>query len=78
MPWYFFSVTDALMHPDVEGRSLRGMAEARSEALRIAGRALDRLGDGFWRKTDWRLTVTNDAGLQVLTLGLRAEERFVP
>ena len=41
--------------------------------LRFSGEVLREMGDEFWEDTEWKLTVTDNAGAKVLTLKFSAE-----
>jgi hypothetical protein len=65
MPRYFFHIEDHKRFPDEEGTELAGLAEARVEAVRVAGAMLSDNASTFWDSGSWRVVVT-DEGRHVL------------
>ena len=74
MPRYFFHVHDGSERPDTEGTDLAGMGQVRSEAVRLTGEILRDMGGRFWWLPEWRLTVTDETGAEVLGLRVSANE----
>ena len=74
MPRYFFHVHDGSKRPDTDGTDLAGMGQVRSEAVRLSGEILRDMGGRFWRHPEWRLTVTDETGAEVLGLRVSANE----
>lgn len=73
MPRYFFNVQDGRDIPDTEGSILAGLDELRKEAVRTAGEMLREGGHTeFWSGAEWRMIVTDEAGLVVLILTFSA------
>lgn len=74
MPRFFFHVADGRDLPDLEGTPLPGPAEARAQALRMAGEILREEGMRFWRGAEWRMDVTDEARRTLFTLRFSADE----
>lgn len=72
MPRYHFNVEDGRSIPDLEGAELPDLASARSEAVRLAGRLLDDDPQLFCRTGHWSVVVTDEAGLALFGLDIRA------
>ena len=67
MPRYFFNIDDG-GGPDTEGHELRNVAEAKCEAVKLAGRVICDDADRFWDTGDWNMTVTNEDKLTLFSL----------
>jgi hypothetical protein len=65
MPRYFFHTEH---QPEPECRVLESLAEAKCEAVKLAGRTICDGADVFWDAMDWRMTVANEAGLTLFML----------
>ena len=50
------------------------MGAVRSTAVRLAGEVLLDLNGEFWNSSDWRLAVLNEAGAEILTIRLSADD----
>lgn len=74
MPRYYFNVYDGVSSPDQDGTELADLAGAKIAALRLMGQLLNDDPDSFWNNHQWRLDVTNDAGLTLFTLMFAAVE----
>ena len=74
MPTYHFNVVDGGDHPDPDGTSLAGVAQARRAALAAAGDMLRdaSMGGPFGR--DWSMTVTDPSGLVLFKLDFQLSE----
>jgi hypothetical protein len=57
-----------------EGHDLANLAEAKCEAVKLAGRVICENADNFWDKGDWNMSVTNGDGLTLFTLTLYGAE----
>lgn len=76
MPRYFFNIHDGTDFPDREGTVLPDYAQARSDAVNLAGNAIIERGDAFWTTPqDWSLEVSNEAGEVLCELRLATTER---
>jgi hypothetical protein len=74
MPRYFFNVHDGQTILDREGTELADIAEARVDAVDLAGRSIHELGDKFWLTAeDWRLEVADETGKVLFTLTFSAK-----
>jgi hypothetical protein len=73
MPRYFFHVRDGRNIPDEEGTVLSDTAEARKQAVILAGGVLLDAGESFWHETEWRLWVTDEMDKTVCALRFAAE-----
>jgi hypothetical protein len=74
MTRYFFHVEDGAGISDDVGMELAGVAQAKCEALRYAGRLICDGADGFWDSGDWSMTVSDETGLTLFTLHLSGIE----
>jgi hypothetical protein len=63
---YFFNIESD--GPDTEGHELANLAEAKCEAVKLAGKVICDDADAFWDRGDWNMTVTNDEGLTLFSL----------
>jgi hypothetical protein len=71
MPRYFFNLEGSPFLNNPEGTVIDGPAQARSEAVIVAGEML-KDGDGsFWDAPAWRLHVTDEQGEAVCLLSIR-------
>lgn len=68
MPRYHFNVHDGFDLPDPEGSDLPDLRAARIEAVRYAGSLLHDHAVTFWDHDDWRMEVTDEAGLILFSL----------
>ncbi|HEY8571366.1 DUF6894 family protein [Phenylobacterium sp.] len=74
MPRYHFNLEDGESVLDPEGTELPNLTVARSEAVRMAGRLLEDNPASIWAQGDWRMVVTDDAGVVLFTLSIAAME----
>jgi hypothetical protein len=66
VPKYFFNMDNAV--PDLQGTEIKDLAEAKCEAVRMAGRIIcDQAGD-FWDRADWNMTVSDETRLTLFAL----------
>jgi hypothetical protein len=70
---YFFNVHDGKDITDDEGIELPDLDAARTEAIRTSGEMIREVGPDVWCGQDWRMTVTDDAGREVLVLSFSAQ-----
>ena len=63
MPRYFFNIFDGRSTPDTEGTELSDWQAARREAIRLAGHVLRDDADRLISDEEWRMEVTDTAGL---------------
>lgn len=68
MPRYFFHIHDGQSSMDMDGTELANLRTARHEAVRFAGGVLRDESRSFWDSPDWRLEVTDAAGLILFAL----------
>jgi hypothetical protein len=68
MPRYFFHDIDRHEKRDTEGTELAGVAEARAEAVVVAGEMLKELGAKFWNSGTWHVLVEDEPGRKLCTL----------
>ena len=73
MPRYFFNIRDGKEWIDDRGTVLPGITEARAHAITTAGEMLRDHGRAFWGGTEWRMWVTEEAGVTVCALRFSAE-----
>ena len=68
MPRYFFHVRDGIDSPDLEGTELADLGSARAEALVYAGEIIRNAGMRAELGEEWRITVTDEAGLMLFVM----------
>ena len=68
MPRYFFHRTDGGFDPDTEGTDLPSLDAARIEAVQFAAGSVKDHPDYVWDGKDFRIEVTNESGLLLLTI----------
>lgn len=74
MPRYHFAVRDGKNIPDHDGVELPDIAAARKLALHYAGELLEDGGlDHLWAGCEWRMSVLDEAGKEVIRLRFFAE-----
>jgi len=66
MARYFFHVDGAPR--DSEGVEIATLAEAKCEAVKLAGTLICDTASHFWDRSDWKLTVTDEVGLTLFCL----------
>jgi hypothetical protein len=74
MPKYHFNVDDGALGVDSDGTELKDLTVAKCEAIRMAGRIICDAGNTFWDRSEWRLTVTDEAGLTLFELYILGTE----
>lgn len=72
MPQYFFNVHDGKSIPDLERTELRDIDAARREAVRFSSELLADHAEEFWMGEDWKVEVTDAAGLILFVLQFSA------
>ena len=75
MPTFVFRSDDGRLLPAHEAPLPRTIAEAKCEAVKIAGRIMCDEAESFWEKKELSLTVTDETGLtlfQLLVVGVEA------
>lgn len=78
MPRYFFHVLDGSVSIDTEGTELRGLTEAHSQAITMAGEIMRDARRKFWTGNDWQMHVTDDAKRTLFKLKFSAEDTDEP
>ena len=68
MPRYFFDTKDGHCVRDPEGSVLDDAQAARREGLSLLGELLRDQGESFWETGHFSVIVTDDVGVQVVTL----------
>lgn len=68
MPRYFFTTADGTRDPDVDGTELPSLSAARIEAIKFAGEVLSDHPDMIWDGEDFRVEVSDEAGLLLFTV----------
>ena len=68
MPRFHFHVDDGANLRDHEGTELADLATAKSEAVKLAGRMIYDGAAEFWEAQGLRLTVSDDAGLNLFRI----------
>jgi hypothetical protein len=75
MARYFFHVQDGVRYEDETGTELPSLIAARTRALKVCG---DMLASGthpdLWEGHEWRMTVTDEEGQEVLALRFSAQQ----
>lgn len=74
MPRFHFHVQDGQYFPDIDGTDLEDVSAARREAVRLAGRLLDDNPGHFWDSGEWRMLVSDEAGVTLFVLTFSAED----
>jgi hypothetical protein len=74
MPRYFFNLNNGCILTDQEGEELPGIAVARDEAIRMAGRILRNEGQKVLGGTEWRMEVFDGARQIVFRLRVSGED----
>ena len=72
MARYYFHIRDGKDLPDAVGTELPNLAAVRQEAISAAGEMLRDVAS-VWTGEEWRMTVLDDTGAQVLLLRFSAE-----
>lgn len=70
MARYFFHSQTDTRYTDTEGVEFGTPAEARKEAIRMAGEMLKTAPEPFWGSRPWNITVTDHAGLIMWELSI--------
>jgi hypothetical protein len=68
MSRFHFHVSDGRDYPDLQGKELETLGDARREAVRCSGALLARAGDSFWEGEEWTMRVTDGDDLTLFTL----------
>lgn len=68
MPRYYFGSVDGHREPDPEGLDLPDLDAARAMAARYTGDVLKSDPAQVWHNGQWRVEVTDDAGILLFTL----------
>ncbi len=74
MPTFHFNVVDGVSIPDATGTELPDLYAARLEAVRYSGELLRDHADAFWIQHEWRIEVTDFAGLVLFAIHISAVE----
>lgn len=67
MPIYQFHVEDGVSRPDREGTDLKGLKEAKIEAVRLAGSLMRDDPELFITSEEWAIKVTDTTGLHLFS-----------
>jgi hypothetical protein len=70
MPLFYFQLEDDFSSREKDAWDLKDLATAKCAAVRYAGEILCDAADTFWNAAQWKLTVTDEAGLTLFTLEL--------
>lgn len=65
---YFFNIRNGGTAPLPQCFDLSSIQEVRREVVKLACAAIGDDPDEFWHTREWQLTVTNESGLNLLTL----------
>jgi hypothetical protein len=68
MPRYFFHIKDGIAAQDDEGVVLETLAQAKCEAVKLAGQHICDAAGHFWDTEEWSLTASDEAGLTLFQL----------
>lgn len=68
MPRFHFNVHDGSDYPDPEGTELPDVEAARKFAIRYFGDMLHAEPCTFWNGQEWKMEVTDEAGLLLFSL----------
>ncbi len=74
MPRFHFNIYDGTSELDPEGTELPDYAEARVEAMRLAGEILKSTAHRLALGEDWHLEVTDERGLVLFRLAFQVVE----
>ena len=74
MPIYHFDINGGTNDSDRTAVEFSDLAEAKSEALKLAGTLIADASETFWEKPEWMLIVTDDEGLTVFQLQVLGAE----
>jgi hypothetical protein len=70
VPRFFFHTETDTRITDREGTEYQSFREARHEAIRTCGQLLKEMPATFWGSRPWSVTVTDEKGLILWTIGL--------
>lgn len=70
MTRYFFHSQTDTRSTDTDGEEFATPAEARKEAIRMAGEMLKTAPEPFWSSRPWEITITDQAGLIMWVLSV--------
>jgi Domain of unknown function (DUF6894) len=65
MPKYHFNTDD---RADPNGIEMESLAQAKCEAIRMAGQTICQGAEAFWARAEWKMTVTDASGLILFDL----------
>jgi hypothetical protein len=69
MPRYFFNIHDGKDVVDREGTVLKDEAQARADAVGLAGNVIAEMGGKFWdEEREWLMEVSDDTGAVLFAL----------
>jgi hypothetical protein len=71
MPKYHFNIDDVV---DTDGADMESLAQAKCEAIRMAGLTICQGAQAFWDRAEWKMTVTDASGLVMFDLLIIATE----
>lgn len=74
MPSYHFAVNGPAGASNPRVVKFSGLAEAKSEALKLAGTLIADASETFWDNPEWMLIVTDDKGLTLFQLQVLGAE----
>lgn len=67
MPLFFFHIMNSRARIDLTGTELAGLAEARMHSIAVTSQMMSEL-KANWKGEEWTMTVTDEAGIIILTL----------
>ena len=65
MPRYHFNIDN---RTDADRAVMESLAQAKCEAIRMAGQAICQGAEAFWDRAEWKMTVTDASGLILFDL----------
>jgi hypothetical protein len=68
MARYYFNTRDGLAVADAEGVELSDVAEAKVQAVMLAGEMLREHAKDFWKTESFTVTVNDENGLALFTI----------
>ncbi|HEX8192036.1 MAG TPA: hypothetical protein VF552_03985 [Allosphingosinicella sp.] len=74
MTRYFFHIEDGHAAQDDEGIEFATLAEAKCEAVKLAGQHICDAAGTFWDTQEWLLTTTDETGLTLFALQFTGNE----
>jgi hypothetical protein len=68
MSKYFFHIDDGTPPIEHEALEADSLADAKCQAVKLAGQMICDAADGFWDRQEWKLTAADEKGLTLFSL----------